>query len=1019
MPHGGYWQQDVHYTIDANIDEETNIVSGKENLVYWNNSPHDLDVVYFHLYQNAFQPDSYYDKLQKSNKANPKYGVYEREKKGTIINSIKVNGIAVETILDNTILKVTLNQPIKKGESVVFDINFDTYFDNGGTVRRRMKKYDAYGEKHYNGVHWYPRISVYDRKFGWTTDQHLRREFYGDFGTYDVSLTFASNFVLDATGFLVNRNEVLPPDLRKKLDIRNFYNKEWESEPSTVIPYEKGKTKTWIFHAENVHDFAFTADPNYRIGEAEWNGVKCIALVQEPHASGWLNAANYTAKIIELYSNDIGMYTYHKIIVADARDGMEYPMLTLDGGYDPEYRSLLAHEIGHNWFFGQIGNNETYRATLDEGFTQFLTAWAMVELEGDTMTTVPEITKYQEIFRDKPLSRYSVAYKGYMKDAVRGNDPGLNVHSDGFSGNLIYRGGYRHVYYKTATMLYNLQYVLGDELFLDAIKSYFSQWKIAHPYVIDFRNSIINYTKVDLNWFFDQWFESSKSIDYAVKSIFRKGKSNDYVIKLKRKGRMQMPIDFTVYTEEGKKYDFHIPNTWFEKKTDATILPKWTGWDNLNKEYDASITVPGKIKKVIIDTTNRLADIYQLDNSNSLAIKYSFDSKIKNPPDIRYYEVKARPDVWYNGYDGIKTGLHVNGNYMNYLHKFDLTVWFNSGLVKQDDNLEFDFISYRFNYKTALTKLDPKTHFSLNSKALDGLYSNGIGIERTLGKSRLYAKYQSLIRPKDSDLNYLIYKESWNSGVTNNFINVGLNHKYKYKHGTGNITTEFRSSSLASYYSYSKLTLEAINNNKVDKFVVRTRAFAQYGVGSKWAPESKLYLAGGNPEEMMDNKYVRSTGFFDPSWYGYGVNTNHFQYGGGLNLRGYAGYLVPYKADDGGDLLYTYNGTTGAAFNLEIEFDKFFRINTSKMGEILKINSYVFADAGIIDYNSSLQSLKFADIRMDAGVGLALTIKKWWVLEDIKPLTIRFDMPLFLNRIPAVTSDYFEFRWVIGVKRAF
>ena len=138
--------------------------------------------------------------------------------------------------------------------------------------------FNSYGSKHYNGCHWYPRIACYDRKFGWTTDQHLGREFYGDFGTYDVTLDFASNYIVEATGYLLNRDEVLPPDLREKLDIKNFADKPWGEKPSVIIPYEEGKRKQWRFYAENVHDFAFTADPNYRIGEAEWNGIKAYSI---------------------------------------------------------------------------------------------------------------------------------------------------------------------------------------------------------------------------------------------------------------------------------------------------------------------------------------------------------------------------------------------------------------------------------------------------------------------------------------------------------------------------------------------------------------------------------------------------------------------------------------------------------------------------------------------------------------------------------------------------------------------
>ena len=150
-----------------------------------------------------------------------------------------------------------------------------------------------------------------------------------------------------------------------------------------ITEYKKGETKTWKYHAENVHDFAFTADPTYRIGEAWWEDKVCYSLAQEPHASRWENAADFGANCIKVFSEDFGRYVYHKIIVADARSGMEYPMITLDGGSDPGYRGLLAHEIGHMWFFGQVGNNETYRALLDEGFTQFLTAWGLIKIDGE------------------------------------------------------------------------------------------------------------------------------------------------------------------------------------------------------------------------------------------------------------------------------------------------------------------------------------------------------------------------------------------------------------------------------------------------------------------------------------------------------------------------------------------------------------------------------------------------------------------------------------------------------------
>ena len=176
LPHEGYWQQDVHYSIQAELFDSIDAIDAHQIITYTNNSPDELNEVFFHLYQNAFQPDSYLDKFKKSNKEQTLYRRDEIKKKGMEIRNLTVNQKQVEVEIDNTIMKVFLNEPIKSGETIVFDLIFRSHFggeEDNGNVRRRMKMYTDFGNKHYNGVHWYPRISVYDRKFGWTTDQHL------------------------------------------------------------------------------------------------------------------------------------------------------------------------------------------------------------------------------------------------------------------------------------------------------------------------------------------------------------------------------------------------------------------------------------------------------------------------------------------------------------------------------------------------------------------------------------------------------------------------------------------------------------------------------------------------------------------------------------------------------------------------------------------------------------------------------------------------------------------------------
>lgn len=1046
MPDAAYWQQDVHYDIDARIDEEKHIIEAAETLEYWNNSPDTLHFVYFHLWQNAFVKGSHLHALEKASNTKIRLGRYEKEGLGTVVEKLTADGSEVKTELDNTIMKVYLPKPLYPGAKVRFVMDFKTYYDNGAT-RRRMKMYDAWGFKHYNGVQWFPKICVYDRKFGWDTHQHLNKEFYADFGSYNVSLDFPSNYIVEATGELMNRKEMLPDTLREKLDIKNFANKKWNEKPSEITPYKKGERKVWRFKANNVHDFAFTADPSYRIATTYWNGVECVGLAQEPHAAKWQNSAEYVARIIKTFSEDIGMYQYPKMVAADAADGMEYPMLTLDGGGDPGYRGLLVHEIAHNWFYGQVGNNETYRAALDEGFTQFLTAWGLRKIDGDTLVA-DKVKGYKGLFHEPEVVVDRRVYNAYLYDALNQDEVQLNTHSNDFHNALGHEGGYRGVYYKTATMLYNMQYVLGDSLFLAAMQHYFNQWRFAHPYFEDFRNSIIQFTHVDLNWFFDQWLETTKTIDYGISDIRKRGLGR-YDITFRRRGQMQMPIDFTVTDKDGAKHDFHIPNTWFEKKTHATVLPKWYGWDNLHSTYTATVTVPEGIRNVQIDTSFRLADIYIMDNYKSRGLPFSpkalalkLDGGVSAPWDRRHNRAYVRPDVWYNPVDGIKLGAHLEGDYLYSMHKIDATVWVNTHFFQAYDYQstksqgwydKYTPINYTLNYTSPLSRFKPKLQLQINSRLLDGLWYHRGGFNWLMNGRNTIALYaQTMWRPLVYDKDYLIYKNEWSSAraLPNASINAAWTHNYSYLRGNGTYKVSLRAPFLtgnnAKAFDYAYLQMEATNINKLDKLEVRTRLFGRYGMGSNIPYESALWLAGADPEELMENKYTRSIGLMPTDWRDISrYETNHFQQGGGLNLRGYAGYFV---ADErNGVNMIGYKGRSGIAGNIELDFDEYIKLKPKFIKDYLHIDAYLFADAGMIElsnanlstYWETTPTTMWSDLRVDAGLGLAFTIKKWGPFDKAKPLTLRFDMPFFLNRPPYANPQYANFRYVVGINRTF
>lgn len=1032
-PHAAYWQQDVFYKIDAIIDEQTDIISGTEQLTYFNNSPDTLHFVFFHLYQNAFVPGSYLDDLQKNNGINVKYGKYESMQRGIVIESVKDESEELEKILDNTILKVYLKKPLLPNNSCVFNIQFKTFYDSG-TTRRRMKKFNSYGAKHYNGCQWYPKLCVYDNHSGWNTDQHLNREFYGDFGSWDVTLNFASNYIVEATGVLQNENEMLPDTLKQKIHIRNFKDKPWGEKPSIIIPYKKGVRKIWKYHADNVHDFAFTANPNYRMADTFWNGVRCVTIVQEPHASGWQTAAEYCAKIIKCFSEDFGMYEYPKMVVADAQDGMEYPMLTLDGGKDPGYRGLLIHEVGHNWFYGMIGNNETYRAMMDEGFTQFLTSWGLEHIDGKHIVSDPIKNRYVKFFTKPANARDARVYYGYLADAITHSDEPLNTHSDNFHGAVGQGGGYRHVYMKTATMLYNLQYLLGDSLFSKAMKHYVAQWKMNHPYPEDFRNSIIQFTKADLNWFFDQWMETTKNIDYKIAGVKKTEMTNEYAIKLKRKGRMQMPIDLQVIDKKDSVHNFYIPNTWFEKEVSAStkLLPKWYGWDKLKPSYTAIVNIPNGIKNVIIDPSERLADVNNYNNKLRGNVQILPDVHVNLFPSWQKYRIWMRHDVWYNAFDGVKIGLHANGHYLAGIkHNFALNLWLNTHLGQggfytytKEEKRAAAWISYKFDYSTSLDPVFKKTRINIHSRMLDGVLLNKVGLVRRFDNGlSIEGNVKLMTIPKTVWGNYLINEQEWTSffdqgNQINTSVNLILNYRFQKSIVDGFLKTTLRSATLFNSSNYHYLEVAYKQTVELWRFDLRTRVYGRIGTGNNVPSESALFFAGANPEEMLDNKYMRAAAFFPERWGNHGATTSHLHYGGGLNLRGYSGYVMSEK-DNAGNTVWVYKGNSGAAINAELDFNRIVRFKKNKLRPYLDLNTYLFADAGSIVYKNSIGKNQFSQVRVDAGVGAALTIKKWGFLDNINPLTIRFDVPFYISHAPHDNNKNIAWRWVLGISRAF
>lgn len=1021
IPAPGYWQQDIYYKINAVLDDETDMLVGTEWLTYWNNSPDTLRDLYFHLYQNAYQPDSYLDQRKKSEGDAFTYTHWEAQKKGTDVESLLLledsHTTSLSFDIDNTLLHVAVPYPIVPGDSVILQLSFKTYFDPSHTGRRML--YFKEGDyKVYKGVHWYPRLSVYDRRWGWDKNQHLDSEFYGDFGSFDVEITLPHHYVTEATGLLQNESDVLPPDLKAKIEIRLFKDKDPDENITVILPREKGTLKTWKYHAENVHDFAFITSPAFRRGEAEWKGIKAISLALESNASGWQNAADYAARCMAIFSEDIGTYPWNKIIVADADDAMEYPMITLDGEKDPEYRSTLSHEIGHMWFYGMVGNNETYRPFLDEGFTQFLTTWAEEKIDGKMVITRHKKNKFLAKYKEPRSWRYNEIYRDYFKLAGTAHDIDLTTHSDHFNGD-----DYWLIYNKTAAMLYALQYVLGDELFLKGMKFYFEKWKFCHPYEEDMQKAFMDGTGTDLQWFFDQWTDTQNAtVDYRLKKTKPLGDGR-HLLKIKRMGDMEMPLDLVITDRQGEDHKYYIPNRNFIKQEAGTPLHKWYGWNHINRIYTDTLSIPDGIRNIRIDTSMRMGDIRAIDNQRRNKIKLSFDHQLINPPPRDKYVLLWRPDLWYNHYDGLKTGFHLEGAYLNDKWPFSLSTWYNTGLlayIKQDAGVAPDYYKkhdrWSFNFSAAFS-CNEKTRILLGFRHLDGVDGWKVGMVHQLNKGWLLgAIFRSSIRREEWDRYYSIHPFENEVDFRNNNIEFSLDHRLENEKWFNAFAFKLFMPALLSESDFTGLSIENIYKPR-NGHAPRLRLFGQLGYATHISAQQSLFLYGNSPYDMFASKYTRSTGIIPSVWGGFGTTTNHFHDGGGLNLRAYSGYAILDRV--GGVIKPFYRSTGGWAANTEWDIDDFINWKPAKISPYFHLDIYLLADLGMLSLINSDKKIKLGSLQADAGWGAAFTIKKFGFLEKPAPLTIRIDMPVWMKNAPAHQSTLELNRWIIGINRAF
>lgn len=580
-----YWQQAADYTMEVSLDTETANYSGVQTLVYTNNSPETLHKVFYHLYFNAFRPGSEMAvRLKSSPDRNGRFKVdldsLTKEQQGLLkVSNLTQDGVAVQTVDSETILEVILNQPIPPGGTTTFELDFEGHVPD---VIRRAGKNSAEGVA-FSMAQWYPKMAEYDLE-GWNADPYTGREFHGVWADFDVKITLNKDFMVAASGYLQNADEIGKGYSDRK-------------KPKT----KKGEI-TWHFVAPQVHDFTWAADPEYiHDTHPGPNGVTLHFFYKNnPEIiENWKKLQPHTAQMFEFYNEKIGPYPYQQYSVVQGGDGgMEYAMLTLITG-GRNYESLFgvtAHELGHSWFQHVLATNETKHEWMDEGFTSFISSLASNEI--------------LEQNRDFPLEG---SYRGYYQLASSGGEMPQSTNANRYHHNYAYE---RTAYSKGAVFLGQLGYIIGFDKLFETLQTYFSEWKFKHPLPNDFRRIAERVSGLQLQWYLIDWTQTTNKIDYALTEVKDNGTST--VLQLERKELMPMPLEILVVLKNGENELHYIPISLMRGEKENTypiswsVHPDWS-WAHLN--YSLEIDHPKEtIEAIIVDPSNLMADV---DKSNN------------------------------------------------------------------------------------------------------------------------------------------------------------------------------------------------------------------------------------------------------------------------------------------------------------------------------------------------------------------------------------------------------------------
>ncbi len=525
-----YWQQRADYTIDAEIDENTNRLYGKETIIYFNNSPEVLSFLWLQLDQNINKKGSedfgtafggLKDTLTTQNlQALVRPIEYEA---GCTINSVTDKaGKNLPIAINNTMMRIDLSTPIKPGESFAFSIAWTYAITDRSMFLLSREGYEHFPEDNNNVyliAHWFPRMCQYDDFEGWQNKQFQRLgEFALEFGNYKVNITVPADHIVAGTGNLLNTKEVL-----STVELARFEkSKSAFDKPMMVVTEEEARAKEkskstakkiWRFQADNVRDVAYASSRKFiwdvQAVKLPTNTVLCMSFYPKEGLPVWQEEATKAVKnAIEIYSQYTFDYPYPVAISVNTSNiGMEFPMISFNGGRPKNgvisERSkagmvgTIVHEVGHNYFPMIVSSDERQWMWMDEGLNTFLQTRTEIERYPQFQHTAP-----------KDIIPYMKGDKSIMRPVMTTSD---NEQLKAFGSNFYQK--------PTVALTILRETIMGPELFDRAFKEYANRWKYKHPRPADLFRTLEDVSAVDLDWFWRGWFYGTDNVELELSDV--------------------------------------------------------------------------------------------------------------------------------------------------------------------------------------------------------------------------------------------------------------------------------------------------------------------------------------------------------------------------------------------------------------------------------------------------------------------------------------------------------------------